>query len=317
MALTTTQCMTRVMNALRLPDTPSSEQYARVLALMNIVYRDIMGKYVWKWLEKRETFNTVAKYTSGTIDLTADSTFATLSAPSSVSLVGRKLTSPTSATDSNAVYRISTHAAGTSEIQFEGAYTGASQASVSFNIYKDEYPLATDSARVLFMSRFGWQTRFNIIRAEDMMIIKQSDVGEGQPMAAAIMDHVTTGDPTTQRTVMLHPYPDAAYRIETRYKQGGNAELSGSARPLIPDEWINVLIYGTLSRGYSIFHNDAQNSATYTALFNDVLNLMVAQQREYEGLPQYVPKDVHRRFYSRSRRMTPGEGDMGRFFDQM
>lgn len=166
------------------------------------------------------------------------------------------------------------------------------------------------------MSRYGTADRFEIIRPEDMMMVKQTDTAVGNAQFAAIADHETTGDPTTQRTVMLHPYPDLAYRIEVRYKQGGNAELSGSARPLIPDEWINVLIYGTLARCYSIFHNDAQNAQIYTQLFNDVLNLMVAQQREYEGLPNFQPRDAHRRFYSRGGRVDPGTMDLGSAFDR-
>lgn len=316
MALTTANVMTRIMNALRLPDTPGSEQYTRALGLLNIVYRDIMGKYVWFWLVKRQTFNTTAKYTSGTITLTASSTYATLSGPSTESLVGRKLVMPGSASDSFAVYRISTHSAGTSELQFEGAYTGQSLASSSFNIYKDEYLFATDCSSVLFMSRFGFQDKFEIIEPEDMMIVKQTDTGEGNPQIASIFDFSTSGDPTTQKVVTLHPYPDLAYRVETRYKQGGNAELSGTARPLIPDEWINVLIYGTLSRAFSIFHNDAQNASIYTQYFNEVLNLMITQQRRYEGLPNFTPRDAYRQFYSRGHMVSPGTMDLGTFFDR-
>src|SRR5262245_56474487 len=102
MALTTTNMMTRVMNAMRLPDTPSSEQYTRVLGVMNIVYRDILGKYRWRWLLKRQVFNTTAKYDSGNISVTAGSIYATLSAPAASSLLGRKLIPDGSASDSNA-----------------------------------------------------------------------------------------------------------------------------------------------------------------------------------------------------------------------
>ena len=317
MALTTAQIMTRCMNSLRMPDTSGSEQYTRVLGILNEVYRDIMAKYNWYWLWKRQIFNTTAKFSSGTITLTADSTFATISAPpTGISLVGRKMIVPGNASDSGAVFRVATHAANSNEVQFDAAYTGQTLASTSFDMYVDEYSFATDCGRILFMSRFGFSNKFEIIKPEEMMNLKQFDTAEGQPMVAALFDFATTGDPTTRRQVMLHPYPDMAYRIEVRYKQKGNAELSGSAVPLIPDEYAQVLIYGTLSRAYPIIQSDQQNGAYFTQLFNDVLNLMVAQQREYEGLPSVVPRDSYRNFYTRNNRLNPSTADLGTLFDR-
>ncbi len=315
MALTTTDCMTRIMNNLRLPNTPSSEQYSRVLAIMNEVYREILGKYVWRFLLKRQVFNTVPKYESGTITLTANSSFATLSGPATDSFVNRKLLISGQASDSGAVYRIATHAANTSQIQLDAAYTGASLASTSFHIYQDEYSLATDCARVMFLTRFGFTNLFNIIGNQDMMRVKQFDTSEGEPMAATLMEFATSGDPTTSRSMMVHPYPDLAYRLEVRYKQGGNMELSGSARPLIPDEWIQVLIYGASARAYVIIQDDVQKATFFTQLFNDNLNLMVAQQREWEGYGGVVPKDTHRGFYT-SNRVSAASVDLGSLFDR-
>lgn len=316
MALTTTDLMTRLCNNVRIPNSPSSEQYSRLLAILNEVYRDIMGKYVWRWLLKRQVFNTVIKYNAGTITLTANSTFATLSGPATDSMVNRKLIVPSNASDSGAVYRIATHAANTSQIQFDAAYTGQTLASTSYNIYQDEYSLATDCARVMFLTRFGFTNLFNIIANDDMMRVKQFDTSEGEPMAATFMDFAISGDATTSRSLMLHPYPDLAYRIEARYKQGGNAELSGTARPLIPDEWAQVLIYGASARAYVIIQDDAAKAQYFTQMFNDTLNLMVAQQREWEGYGGIVPRDTHRGFYTSSRNVSPGAGDLGNLFDR-
>jgi hypothetical protein len=316
MALTTTDVMTRVMNNLRLPNTVGSEQYNRVLAILNEVYREILGKYVWRFLLKRLVFNTTPRYDAGTLTLTYNSTYATLSGPAVSSLLNRKVIIGGQASDSGAVYRIASHSANTSEIQFDAAYTGASLASTSYEIYQDEYNLATDCARVMFMTRFGFTNLFNIIGNQEMMRVKQFDTTVGEPMAATLMDFATSGDPTTQRVVMLHPYPDLAYRLEARYKQGGNAELSGTAKPLLPDEWIQVLIYGASARAYVIVQDDLQKATFFTQLFNDNLNLMVAQQREWEGYGGIVPKDQHRGFYTTSNRETAATGDLGTLFDR-
>ena len=41
---------------------------------------------------------------------------------------------------------------------------------------------------------------------------------------------------------------------------------------------------------------------------------MVAQKREYEGHPSIVPKDTYRGFYSRGRRTTAANADLGSLF---
>lgn len=311
MALTTANILTRCMNSLRLPETNATQQ-TRVLDILNEVYRDIMAKYTWYWLVKRGQFNTTAKYVSGTINVEEGNTQATLSAPPGASLINRKLYVPGNASDS-ATYRIADNLSTFSTISLDAAYTGQTAASQSYRIYTDEYSLATDSGRMLFMKRYGFTKKLEIIQPEEMQTVKGFDVSEGQPQQAALFEFQTTGDPTTQRRVTLWPYPDAAYRVEYWYKQRGNAELATNSTPLIPDEWSQILIYGTLSRAYPILLADTERGTYYLNLFNDLLNLMVAQQREYEGLPSIVPQDMHRQFYS-SRRRTAANSDLGSFF---
>src|SRR3990167_8791736 len=304
MALTTANILTRCMNALRLPESNTTQQ-TRVLDILNEVYRDIMAKYTWYWLVKRQVFNTTAKYTSGTIDLELGNTQATLSAAPGIVLTRRKILIPANASDS-ATYRITDSLSTFSTISLDAGYTGTTVASTSFSIYADEYDLATDCGRVLFMKRYGFTQRLEIV--------KGFDVSEGQPQQAALHDFQTTGDPTTPRRVTLWPFPDQAYRVEVWYKQRGNAELATGSTPLIPDEYAQVLVYGTLSRAYPILLNDTERGTYYLQLFNDVLNLMVAQQREYEGHPSIVPRDSHRQFYTKTRRLNAGTADLGSLF---
>ena len=315
MALTTANILTRVMNSLRLPESNATQQ-TRVLDILNEVYRDIMAKYTWYWLVKRQVFNTTAKFTSGTIDLGLGNIEATLSAAPGVSLIRRKLVVPANASDS-ATYRITDSLSTFSTISLDAGYTGTTVASTSFSIYADEYDLATDCGRVLFMKRYGFTQKLEIVNPEEMQIAKGFDTSEGQPQQAALWEFQTTGDPTTPRRVTLWPFPDQAYRVEVWYKQRGNAELATDSTPLIPDEYAQVLVYGTLSRAYAILLNDTERSQYFLSLFNDVLNLMVAQQREYEGHPSIVPRDSHRGFYTKNRRRTAANSDLGSQFGRL
>ena len=114
----------------------------------------------------------------------------------------------------------------------------------------------------------------------------------------------------------MHPFPDIPYRVEVYYRQSGNIELSGTARPLIPDEYAQVLVYGALARGYPIFLNDTERGSYFQQLFNDIIGLMVAQARRHEGHPQIAPRDSYRGFYRRGRGATPGRVDLGSTFDR-
>ena len=234
MALTTANILTRCMNSLRLPESNATQQ-TRVLDILNEVYRDIMAKYTWYWLVKRSQFNTTEKYVSGTINVEAGNTQATLSAPPSRALTAGKLYLPGNASDS-ATYRVANSATTFSTLSLDAAYTGPTAASQSFRVYFDEYSLATDSGRILFMKRYGFTQRLEIVNPEEMQILKGYDTSEGQPQQAALWEFETTGDPSTQRRVTLWPYPDQAYRVEYWYKQRGNAELATNSTPLIPDE---------------------------------------------------------------------------------
>ena len=164
------------------------------------------------------------------------------------------------------------------------------------------------------MKRYGYTQRLEIVNPEEMQIVKGFDTSQGPPQQAALWEFQTTGDPTTPRRVTLWPFPDQAYRVEVWYKQRGNAELATTSTPLIPDEYAQVLVYGTLSRAYPMLLNDTERGQYYLSLFNDVLNLMVAQQREYEGHPSIVPRDSHRQFYTKTRRLNAGTADLGSLF---
>jgi len=313
--LTYSDVQTRVANDLRIP-TSDTQEMTKLQNLINAVYRDIAVRYPnWWWLRKRQLIATSDDISTGTVSVTNNNTAITFSSAPTPSIAGRVFYVVGNTTDSGAIYRVSSHTAATTAATLDGVYTGATDTAAGYRVYQDTYDLATDTNRVIYVQRWGYRLPLEIISPEQMREIKGYDVRTGKPQLAAISDFDTTGDPTTQKQLILHPYPDAIYRLELDYTRTLNTEVSSTTRFLIPDDYIQVLVYGTLSRAYPIYKNDAQRGAYFLTLFNDVLALMVAHQRTlYEGFPQTIPADTHRSFYRKGRRISPSTVDLGDAF---
>lgn len=310
-ALTYTDIETRVMNSLRLSPTNASEQ-AKVRDLINGVYRDICAKQDWSWLEKRQVLNTVAKYDTGTLDVTLGSTAFTFATAPSGNVVGDAVLVSGNANDAGAVYRVGSSAPGYS---FDAGYTGVTSTAAAYRLYRDTIPLNADVSKLLQVKRFGEVEPIRLIGKNAMAQLKIVDAGEGKPEVACLDEYQTSGDPSTAKLLWIHPYPDKAYRLEILYKQWQTTELTGTARPLIPDEYAEALIYGSIARGYSIVLADPERAQQWTSLFNDLLSLMAAQQKEYtRDNPGVQPADDYRRI---RRRRRESHTSLGAWFDRL
>src|SRR3990172_1643162 len=275
---------TRVMNALRMPVTNATE-LAKVEDWINLVYRDICAKQDWWWLVKRTAINTSPKITGGTVALTESSANVTFSTAPQQFSVNADVTNfaliiTEQADDPSAVFRVATHPTATTAT-LDAGYTGDTDTTAEFTLYQDQYSLPVDTGKLLHVKRFGHTNPLKRMGLEEISHLKQRDMGEGPPLAYTILDHATTGDPTQRRLLWLYPYPERAYRMEVWYKQNLNTEMATGNEPFIPDDYRQVLVYGTLARGYPIQLNDTERGAFYQNLFNDVMALMAAQQREY------------------------------------
>jgi len=318
-ALTYAEIQTRVANHLRIP-TSDATQMIRVQAIINEVYRDLCAKNpTWYWLRKRQVINTATAFEDGTASVTPGVTLVTLTASPSAafgSFANRVFTVPANAEDPNAVYRVATHVAGEATLLLDAGYTGATGSAAAYHIYQDGYDLATDCNRVFHVKRFGVRHAVTLIGPIEMAGLKEGDTSEGPPSVATVSEFDTSGDPSTARQLVVHPYPDTPYRMEVFYTQSPNTELSGSTRPLIPDDYVQVLIYGALARGFPIFLNDTERGTFYQGLFNDTLNLMVANSRQQEDNPGVAPRNDYRGFYRRGQRITAANADLGSAFDR-
>ena len=309
--LTYTDIETRVMNQLRIPTSNATEQ-AKIAAVVNEVYRDLYVKEDWWWLTKRTVINTVAKITAGTVNVSNGSAAITFSsAPGLIQNYVMLIQGDTN--DSGAIYRISSTGVTTSQT-LDAPITAASNTTAGYRLYQDAYSLPADCGKVLLVKRYGERLPLKRVGMEEMSRYKILDQTEGKPEIVSVFDFNTTGDPTTARQLQVHPYPDKTYRLEVWYKQQLNTELSGTTQGFMPDEYRQILIYGSLARCYPIFLNDVERGKYFQSLFNDTLALMVATHREYmKDRPALVPDNSYRM----NRRPARVATTLGSWFDRL
>ena len=323
-ALTATDIQTRVMNALRMP-TSNTTEATKVMALINQIYRDVASKQDWSFLIKRSVINTTAKLQAGetnvlsvtaptSVSVTINSATVTFSSSIVQDIAGFMFIVPGAVSDSLAVYRIASHGGNNASETLDAAYTDSTNTAADFRLYQDSYSLPTDVLKVLNVKRYGEFSPLLRSGIEEMSQIKLSDQTEGKPEMYSVFDYATTGDPTTAKLLQIHPYPDKLYRMEIFYKQQLNTELSGTTRAYVPDEFAEILIYGTLARGFPQFLNDLERGKYYQQLFNDTLALMSAQQKEYtRDNPGVRPTNDYRKAQGRPR----SSFTFGSWFDRL
>ena len=309
---------TRVMNNLRLPVTNLTEQ-AKVNALINEVYRDLYLKHDWWFLVKFKAINTSPVIESGTVAVTQASTTITFStAPqqysANVSIANYVFMVPGQANDPSAVYRIASHTSGALTATLDTAYTDTTATGLAFKVYQDKYALPADCGKVLNVTRYGEFHPVQRVGVEAIQQVKQADTTANRPQMYTVYDFVTTGDPTTQRWLWVHPYPDKSYRMDVYYKQQLNTEASCTDEIFFPDEYRQMLIYGALARAYPIFHKDLERGRFFQSLFNDLLALAVAQHKEYAADKSAVAPEPGYR--ARQRRPRTAY-TLGSYFDRL
>ena len=316
--LTATAIETIVMNALRLP-TSNTTELGKIRDLINAVYRDIYLKHDWWWMLKTQVVNTTAKVAhDGTMSVTLGSTAITASTAISLPIQHYALILTGNANDPNAVYRITTTTtSGTgTALVVDAGITAATSTAAGYELYEDKIKLSADVGKMGQIKRFGGGLPIRLIGQEMMMQLKIQGSISGRPEWASVFEFATSGDPTTQRWLWLHPYPDKAYRLEILYKQQLNTELSSTTQPFMPDEYRQLLVYGALARGYPIYMDDLERAKFFQALFNDLMALMQAAQREYASdLPHLYPDESYRD--TRRTRGRRGRVSLGSYFGRL
>jgi hypothetical protein len=310
-SLTHADLLTRIANRLRIPASNTTET-AKLTALMNDAYRSIaMAHPTWWWLLDRQVVNTTAEVTTGTVAATNGSTSITFSDAPAASVAGAKIVVTGNTDDPAVAYRISAHTAAQTGATLDAAYTGTTVTESAFHVWTDEYSVAADTNRIVSilqgpatLREVGWR-EMDELKARD-------NARSGAPEFWSLRNFATSGDPTTQRRLVLHPYPDQSYRLEATYVQSLNTEVSSTTRFLIPDDYVDVLLHATLADGYPIFLNDTQRGLYHRQKADALLGRMIATQRTYEDAPAIQPAVAgYRSFYRRTSRMTPANVSLG------
>lgn len=308
---------TAVANRARIP-TDDSTRLTRIKQLINDKYRDICLQEDWYWLIKRFVVNTASAFDHGTITMVTGSANFTLSnvATALGSFVNRKLHIPSGTPDTLATYRIATHVASEATGVLDAAFTSTSTTGATFKIWQDEYDLPTDFLSLVDLERWGFELPARPIGPRDMLLLKGRDTTEGRPQRYTVLDFDTTGDPTTQRQLVVHPYPDHLYRIEVSYRRQATSLVSDEDQPAMPEEFRHVLTEGALADVYTVMLNDESRGNTYQQRYEQGVARMAAQHREVTGQKSGIaPKDQYRGHF-KGRRISPGTMDLGSWFDR-
>ena len=305
-----------VMNELRIPVSNLTER-AKIQRVVSGVYGDMCAKRDWWWLQRRTIINTEPKIDTGTVAVTQNSTTVTFStAPkrfsANVSVAGSLLTIPGNTPDSLAAYRITAHTSGATTATLDAGYTGTTATASSFTIYQVSYDLPADCAKLTHLKRFGFRMPLQRMGIEDLSYLQTNSVSVGKPQAYSIFDFATNGSVSTARELQIYPYPDQAYRLEVWYKHANANDTSTDLD--LPLDYQQALIYGGIARGYPIFLNDLERGAFYQSLFNDVMALMVQQQREYASDKPGIAIDM-RMYRNAPSRSRVGGRSLGPYFD--
>ena len=248
--------------------------------------------------------------------VTINSSSVTFSSAITQDIARWSLIFPGQSNDSLAVYKVASHGGNSATAVLDATYTDVTSTAKSYQLYQDEYSLPADAAKVLRVTRYGFKDDLQLVGKNAMMSMKLVDTTVNKPMAAAVIGFQTVGDPSTPKQLVVHPYPDKAYRLEVLYKQQLNDELTSTMQPFIPDEWREVMWYGAMARCYPLFLSDDKRGQTFEKLFNDTLALMVAQQKEYARDNSGVrPQNVYRHGMRRRQR-SAGGFTLGSLFDR-
>lgn len=312
--------MDAVMNELRIPVTNLTER-TKIQSVMSYVYGDICAKQDWWWLEGFASGATQPKIT-GTLQMFANSgTFLLSTAPTRLGTdalvlnnvfyldgVGEGLTGDTR-------FYVNTHSsAGSLSVNTGLQIPGVTSTSVSYTMYEEAFTLNQNVSKVYRVQLQGDRFPLQRIGMEDMERLRMQH-REGRPEFWSVYGFAT--DATTfartsdePRMLQFYPSPDKVYPFTIALKKAQQGDLSDIA---IPIDYQQVLVYGTLARAYTIFLNDTERGSFFTSLFNDVMALMAAQQREYASdHPGVNPQPSA---YRRTNRRFPVATSLGRYFD--
>lgn len=195
----------------------------------------------WWWARKHPpgVINLSPAYDTGTVSATNDNVTLTLSAAPAYSLAGYFFR----ANGHPDIFRVSAHTAASTSVTLDAAYTGPTDAALTFKFFKAEYDLASDMVRVIAPMRV-YQGAYTEVDGTELMSLERdwplNLIESGPPTQFAFVTETkvrfNTYGPLTSASV-----PNSI-RLEYDYVyRPADLTNSGSEEPIVPWQYRKLL----------------------------------------------------------------------------
>lgn len=267
----------------------------KIKRLVNIYYlEEVVPFKRWWWLQKSTQIVHKAFFGSdNTAAVTQGSTTVTMdTAPSAGlgSFAGYRF----STGETDAVYYVSTHTAGSDTMTLTVAYQDEDNTEVSFKVWRDRFDLPSDAKESVQiyhdkqnrpMEAIGWQG-FRELEAADPLL-------EGAPVYYSATEFV---DPTTEdnryRQARLYPsINDQNVMLNVDYIRDDVSELTlDNDEPLMPIGDRLVLYYGALAEAWSVIGRNEDMADRVRLKAQAKLARMAAEREDGMDTPKLKPR---------------------------
>lgn len=287
-------------------DTPAINKIKR---LVNMVYLDeVVPTKRWTWLQKTTTIVHKAYYNTGDAAVTPDSTTVTLSIVPSVSLGSFKGYN-FSVDDSNQIYPISAHTAGSATITLAREFQEDLDAAADYKIWRDNLSLPADAKETI--------EAWHIQRGQPLQAVGPQELRKfhaASPKEEGFPCHYNTYtfvDPTTgddesedDRYRQMRIYPsitDTAVTINIDYVQEATELSDDEDEPILPIGDRIVLYYGAGALAWSILNSNEEMHDKWQAKYQAKLARMAGDKDEAFDSPKLNIKSSYLSTFRRNR----------------
>lgn len=272
----------RVAELLGLPqdDTSFDDKFKEWI---NNRYRVLCGKRSWNWLIKDSVIQTVTQITTGTVNVTNNSTSFTFSSAPSVSVANWFIQFG----DTENWYEISSHTASQTAAALSNTFIGTTNTAATYKLRKVYYLLPSDTGKVLDMRETVSDRKITYVP------IRQLD--------RYVPDRTQTGDPDFYSIVGMnssklfrvefHPVPSQALNVSVRYYQVASEMSLDADTPLIPEPFHDILVWDALATYGYMFLDDSRIAAA-RKIRDEIYADMVKNDIDAENIAYRTPFDV-------------------------
>lgn len=212
----------------------------------------------WWWLRGRDVLNLDPVIDEGSANVTKDNDTVVLSDAPSKSVEGWRF----KVDNHPEIYKVESHAAGTTLLTLDGEYTGNSDTAAGYKLMRTDYDLVSEVAGLISPMQVFYR-RYEIIGMTPERfdhLFPLAKLRAGVPVAFALED---------ERTVRFSHggrLDGQAVRVEYKYRPViDDIEDSTSSKPLVPLQYRHILADMALAYVLMDKNDDRANAAAATA----------------------------------------------------